>query len=83
MGEDSTKANSNNPTREEGNAKQKKTKDIGYRLGQRKALFGKRKLLSDYALVCGMFGILVMVVETELSRGVYNKVRSFVLDFFL
>ncbi|CAG00620.1 unnamed protein product, partial [Tetraodon nigroviridis] len=54
-------------------AKQKKTKDIGYRLGQRKALFGKRKLLSDYALVCGMFGILVMVVETELSRGIYSK----------
>lgn len=80
--EDPNKANSENPTREEGNAKQKKTKDIGYRLGQRKALFGKRKLLSDYALVCGMFGILVMVTETELSRGIYSKVRSSVLDFY-
>lgn len=79
--EDANKASSGNPTREEGNAKQKKSKDIGYRLSQRKALFGKRKLLSDYALVCGMFGILVMVVETELSRGIYSKVRSSVLDF--
>lgn len=74
--EDSNKAHSENTAGEEGNAKQKKTKDIGYRLGQRKALFGKRKLLSDYALVCGMFGILVMVVETELSRGIYSKVAS-------
>lgn len=81
--EDSNKANSENPTREEGSAKQKKSKDIGYRLSQRKALFGKRKLLSDYALVCGMFGILVMVVETELSRGIYSKVRTSVLDFLV
>lgn len=73
--EDSNKVNSENATGEEGSAKQK-TKDIGYRLGQRKALFGKRKLLSDYALVCGMFGILVMVIETELSRGFYSKVTS-------
>ncbi|KAE8294052.1 Small conductance calcium-activated potassium channel protein 2 [Larimichthys crocea] len=68
--EDSSKANSENLTRGE---PQKKTKDISYRLGQRKALFGKRKQLSDYALVCGMFGIIVMVIETELSRGSYSK----------
>lgn len=73
--EDSSKANSENLTREEGSIPQKKTKDISYRLSQRKALFGKRKQLSDYALVCGMFGIVVMVIETELSRGVYNKVE--------
>ncbi|XP_075944271.1 small conductance calcium-activated potassium channel protein 1b [Anarhichas minor] len=71
--EDSIKANSENLTREEGSVPQKKTKDISYRLGQRKALFGKRKQLSDYALVCGMFGIIVMVIETELSRGFYSK----------
>ncbi|KAM7387991.1 hypothetical protein PAMP_024195 [Pampus punctatissimus] len=71
--EDSSKANSENLTREEGNIPQKKTKDISYRLGQRRALFGKRKQLSDYALVCGMFGIIVMVIETELSRGFYSK----------
>ncbi|XP_071342080.1 small conductance calcium-activated potassium channel protein 1b [Trachinotus anak] len=79
--EDSSKANSDNLTREEGCVPQKKTKDISYRLGQRRALFGKRKQLSDYALVCGMFGIIVMVIETELSRGYYNKesIYSYVL----
>ncbi|XP_029905502.1 small conductance calcium-activated potassium channel protein 1b [Myripristis murdjan] len=71
--EDSSKANSENLTREEGSAPQKKTKDISYRLGQRRALFGKRKQLSDYALVCGMFGITVMVIDTELSRGFHSK----------
>ncbi|XP_047443357.1 small conductance calcium-activated potassium channel protein 1b [Mugil cephalus] len=71
--EDSSKTNSENLTREEGSVPQKKTKDISYRLGQRRALFGKRKQLSDYALVCGMFGIIVMVIETELSRGFYSK----------
>lgn len=73
--EDSSKANSENLTRDEVSMPQKKTKDISYRLGQRRALFGKRKQLSDYALVCGMFGIIVMVIETELSRGFYSKVQ--------
>ncbi|XP_063747269.1 small conductance calcium-activated potassium channel protein 1b [Eleginops maclovinus] len=79
--EDSSKANSENLNREEGSVPQKKTKDISYRLGQRKALFGKRKQLSDYALVCGMFGIIVMVIETELSREFYTKesICSYVL----
>lgn len=81
--DDSNKANSENATGEEGSAKQKRTKDIGYRLGQRKALFGKRKLLSDYALVCGMFGILVMVIETELSRGFYSKVTPSLLYIYI
>ncbi|KAK2168240.1 hypothetical protein LSH36_19g10005 [Paralvinella palmiformis] len=49
--------------------------NVGYRLGKRKALFEKRKRISDYALVFGMFGIIVMVVETELSMAhVYEKV---------
>ncbi|XP_030029331.1 small conductance calcium-activated potassium channel protein isoform X1 [Manduca sexta] len=48
--------------------------NIGYRLGRRKALFEKRKRISDYALVMGMFGIIIMVVENELSSaGVYTK----------
>jgi hypothetical protein len=52
--------------------------NVGYRLGKRKALFEKRKRISDYALVFGMFGIIVMVVETELSMArVYDKVSSF------
>jgi potassium intermediate/small conductance calcium-activated channel subfamily N len=51
--------------------------NVGYRLGRRKALFEKRKRISDYALVMGMFGIIVMVIENELSSaGVYNKVSS-------
>lgn len=49
--------------------------NVGYRLGRRKALFEKRKRISDYALVMGMFGIIVMVIENELSSAnVYTKV---------
>lgn len=52
--------------------------NVGYRLGRRKALFEKRKRISDYALVMALFGILMMVLENELSAaGIYNKV-SFV-----
>ncbi|KAL2090330.1 hypothetical protein ACEWY4_015018 [Coilia grayii] len=58
-------------------AAQKKNKDIGYKLGHRRALFEKRKRLSDYALIFGMFGIVVMVTETELSWGVYSKESSY------
>jgi len=51
--------------------------NVGYRLGRRKALFEKRKRISDYALVMGMFGIIVMVIENELcSAGVYTKVSG-------
>ncbi|XP_042637526.1 small conductance calcium-activated potassium channel protein 1 [Orycteropus afer afer] len=49
------------------------TSNAGHRLGHRRALFEKRKRLSDYALIFGMFGIIVMVTETELSWGVYTK----------
>ena len=39
-------------------------------------MFEKRKRISDYALIMGMFGILVMIGENELSSaGVYTKVR--------
>uniref|UniRef100_A0A8C9KN24 Potassium calcium-activated channel subfamily N member 1 n=1 Tax=Panthera tigris altaica TaxID=74533 RepID=A0A8C9KN24_PANTA len=50
-----------------------KTPNVGHRLGHRRALFEKRKRLSDYALIFAMFGIVVMVTETELSWGVYTK----------
>lgn len=54
----------------------KQKPNVGYRLGRRKALFEKRKRISDYALVLGMFGIIVMVIENELSSaGVYGKVN--------
>ena len=50
---------------------------LSHRLGRRKALFEKRKRISDYALVMGMFGIIVMVLENELSSaGVYTKVSG-------
>uniref|UniRef100_A0A8C8AVW2 Potassium calcium-activated channel subfamily N member 1 n=1 Tax=Otus sunia TaxID=257818 RepID=A0A8C8AVW2_9STRI len=47
----------------------RRNQNIGYKLGHRRALFEKRKRLSDYALIFGMFGIVVMVTETELSWG--------------
>jgi hypothetical protein len=43
--------------------------NVGYRLGKRKTLFEKRRRISDYALIFGMFGIAVMVVETELCMA--------------
>ncbi|MED6277729.1 hypothetical protein CHARACLAT_016453 [Characodon lateralis] len=57
-------------------APKRKNQNIGYKLGHRRALFEKRKRLSDYALIFGMFGIVVMVIETELSWGVYTKWAS-------
>ncbi|XP_070270154.1 small conductance calcium-activated potassium channel protein 1 isoform X2 [Myotis yumanensis] len=51
----------------------KRPPNVGHRLGHRRVLFEKRKRLSDYALIFGMFGIVVMVTETELSWGVYTK----------
>ncbi|XP_022240273.1 small conductance calcium-activated potassium channel protein-like isoform X2 [Limulus polyphemus] len=52
---------------------------VGYRLGRRKALFEKRKRISDYALVMAMFGIGMMVLENELSAAnVYTKL--FMID---
>uniref|UniRef100_A0A671NRF8 Potassium calcium-activated channel subfamily N member 1 n=1 Tax=Sinocyclocheilus anshuiensis TaxID=1608454 RepID=A0A671NRF8_9TELE len=81
-GEDPSKASNESLVRESGNAPQKKNKDIGYKLGHRRALFEKRKRLSDYALIFGMFGIVVMVTETELSWGVYTKV-AFPLCLYL
>ena len=55
----------------EPNASSTKTKtvNIGYRLGYRRTLFEKRKRLSDFALIFSMFGIIVMIIETELSAG--------------
>uniref|UniRef100_A0A8D2MKJ6 Calmodulin-binding domain-containing protein n=1 Tax=Zonotrichia albicollis TaxID=44394 RepID=A0A8D2MKJ6_ZONAL len=56
---------------------ERRNQNIGYKLGHRRALFEKRKRLSDYALIFGMFGIVVMVTETELSWGVYTKESSY------
>jgi len=45
------------------------------RMTRRNVLFAERKRLSDYALVFGVTGIVLMVLETELNiAGVYDKV---------
>ncbi|XP_074784055.1 small conductance calcium-activated potassium channel protein 1 isoform X2 [Athene noctua] len=64
-------------TQERGGRGARRNQNIGYKLGHRRALFEKRKRLSDYALIFGMFGIVVMVTETELSWGVYTKESSY------
>lgn len=52
--------------------------NVGYRLGRRKALFEKRKRISDYSLLMALFGILLMIFENELSLpGIYEKVSGF------
>ncbi|XP_035378051.1 small conductance calcium-activated potassium channel protein 1b isoform X3 [Electrophorus electricus] len=77
-GDDPGKTSRESLVREAGcSAPHKRNKDIGYKLGHRRALFEKRKRLSDYALIFGMFGIVVMVTETELSWGVYTKESSY------
>lgn len=52
-----------------------KTHSIGWRLVHRRALFLRRQRLNDCALAVGIFGVVMMVMETELSWSVYSKVR--------
>jgi len=48
---------------------------VGYRLGRRKVLAERRKRLADYSLVFAMFGVVSMMVETELTMAdLYDKV---------
>lgn len=51
-----------------------KTHNIGWRLVHRRALFLRRQRLNDCALAVGIFGVVMMVMETELSWSVYSKV---------
>lgn len=53
-----------------------KTHSIGWRLVHRRALFLRRQRLNDCALAVGIFGVVMMVMETELSWSVYSKVRK-------
>lgn len=53
-----------------------KTHSIGWRLVHRRALFVRRQRLNDCALAVGLFGVVLMVMETELSWSVYSKVRD-------
>ncbi|XP_030002368.1 small conductance calcium-activated potassium channel protein 1-like isoform X2 [Sphaeramia orbicularis] len=50
-----------------------KTHNIGWRLVRRRALFLRRQRLNDCALAVGIFGVVMMVMETELSWSVYSK----------
>ncbi|XP_035039510.2 small conductance calcium-activated potassium channel protein 1 isoform X1 [Hippoglossus stenolepis] len=50
-----------------------KTHSIGWRLVRRRALFLRRQQLSDCAVAVGIFGVVLMVTETELSWSVYSK----------
>ncbi|TMS18292.1 Small conductance calcium-activated potassium channel protein 3 [Larimichthys crocea] len=50
-----------------------KTHSIGWRLVHRRALFLRRQRLNDCALVVGLFGVVMMVMETELSWSIYSK----------
>lgn len=56
--------------------------NVGYRLGRRKALFEKRKRISDYSLLMALLGILLMVAENELSlSGIYDKASGTLILF--
>ncbi|XP_061673417.1 small conductance calcium-activated potassium channel protein 1-like isoform X2 [Syngnathoides biaculeatus] len=50
-----------------------KTHSIGWRLLRRRALFLRRQRLNDCALAVGLFGVVMMVTETELSWSIYSK----------
>jgi potassium intermediate/small conductance calcium-activated channel subfamily N len=53
--------------------------NAGYQIGRRKELFEKRKRISDFALVFSLFGIIVMVIKSELAcYGFYTKVIKYI-----
>uniref|UniRef100_A0A3Q4BMB5 Calmodulin-binding domain-containing protein n=1 Tax=Mola mola TaxID=94237 RepID=A0A3Q4BMB5_MOLML len=58
-----------------------KTHNIGWRLVHRRALFLRRQRLNDCALAVGIFGVVMMVMETELSWSVYSKSSIYSLAF--
>lgn len=69
-GNDSNGANNQNASSQ----REKKKTSVGYRLGKRKLLFEKRRQISDYALIFAMTGVMLMIIETELSMSrVYSK----------
>ncbi|CAG10824.1 unnamed protein product, partial [Tetraodon nigroviridis] len=53
-----------------------KSHSIGWRLLHRRALFLRRQRLNDCALAVAIFGVVMMVLETELSWSWYSKVRQ-------
>ena len=56
--------------------------NAGYRLGLRNVLSERRKRVADYSLVCALFGLVVVIVETEMSLAqLYDKV-CFSLQYY-
>lgn len=52
--------------------------NVGYRLGLRNVLSERRKRVADYSLACALFGLVVVIIETEMSLAqLYDKVRFF------
>uniref|UniRef100_A0A3Q1FIL7 Small conductance calcium-activated potassium channel protein 3-like n=1 Tax=Acanthochromis polyacanthus TaxID=80966 RepID=A0A3Q1FIL7_9TELE len=56
-----------------------RTRNIGWRLVHRRSLFLRRQRLNDCALAVGIFGVVMMVMETELSWSVYSKSSTYSL----
>ena len=53
---------------------ERKYDNVGYRLAKRKELFHRRKVICDFALAFALIGIVLMVIETEMTMaGVYAK----------
>ena len=53
---------------------ERKYGNVGYRLAVRKELFQRRKIVADFALLFGLCGIVLMILETELMMaGVYGN----------
>jgi hypothetical protein len=47
--------------------KRRKYDNVGYRLAMRKSFFQRRKVVCDLALAFALLGIVLMIVETEIS----------------
>lgn len=47
--------------------KTRKYDNVGYRLAKRKGFFQRRKIVCDFALAFALLGIILMIVETEIS----------------
>ncbi|XP_016531600.1 small conductance calcium-activated potassium channel protein 1-like isoform X1 [Poecilia formosa] len=58
-----------------------RTHNIGWRLVRRRSLFLRRQRLNDCALAVGLFGVVMMVMETELSWSIYSKSSIYSLCF--
>ena len=58
--------------------------NVGYRLGLRNVLSERRKRVADYSLVCALFGLVVVVIETEMSLAqLYDKVYRTSFQFYV